>query len=109
MSCMPHAVIVPQAYARIEDHAAGHDWHCDTGDSGHMPWCRWSGSVLLTPPDQFTGGVFQFRNPTAAHLHYLAALIYRSDQEHRVTPHVGVRKVLLIFLGALGADDGERS
>jgi len=97
---MTSAAIVPQAYARVEDNRDGHPWHFDTGDSGHMPWCRWSASVLLSPPDTFYGGVFQFRHPDQFADNYLGALIYSSDEEHRVTPHEGVRKVLLIFLGS---------
>lgn len=92
--------VVPEAYARVERKADGHGWHVDTGDGGHMPWCRYSGSVLLSPPDTFTGGTFRFRNPAAEYRHYLSLLIYSSDQEHRVDPHVGDRRVLLIFLGA---------
>ena len=92
--------IVPQAYARVECKSDGHSWHVDTGDSGHMPWCRYSGSVLLSPPDTFTGGTFRFRNPAAEYRHYLSLLTYSSDQEHCVEPHEGERRVLLIFLGA---------
>ena len=97
---LARAVITPESYARVECKSDGHDWHVDTGDSKHLPWCRWSASVLLTPPDTFSGGVFWFRNPDQFVDNYLSALIYSSDQEHRVTPHEGERKVLLIFLGA---------
>ncbi len=91
------AAITDQSYCRVERNTAGHPWHVDTGDSNHMPWCRWSASVLLSPPDKFTGGVFEFRD--ASYQNYLDALIFSSDEEHRVTPHEGERKVLLIFLG----------
>jgi hypothetical protein len=94
------AVVTPESYAAVECKSDGHAWHVDTGDSNHMPWCQWSASVLLSPPDRFTGGMFQFRNPDADHKEYLGAMIYSSDQEHRVTPHEGVRKVLLVFLGS---------
>jgi len=97
---LARAVITPESYARVECKSDGHDWHFDTGDSNHMPWCRWSASVLLSPPDTFSGGIFWFRNPDQFADNYLSALIYSSDQEHRVTPHDGERKVLLIFLGA---------
>ena len=100
------AVITDQSYCRVERNLAGHNWHYDTGDMNHMPWCEYSASVLLTPPDKFEGGLFQFRNPPAEYKHYLDALIYSSDQEHRVTPHSGERKVLLIFLGS---ENGKRS
>ena len=95
------AAITPDSYARIEHKQDGHDWHVDTGDTGHMPWCAWSASVLLTPPDQFRGGVFQFTDPPEEHMaHYLDAIIYTSCERHRVLPHHGNRKVLLVFLGA---------
>lgn len=103
ISHMTDAAIVPQAYATVEDNLAGHPWHFDTGDTGHMPWCRWSASVLLSPFNSYTGGEFHFRDGPAWH-YYLDALIYSSDWEHRVMPHRGERKVLLVFLGA---KDGE--
>tara|TARA_R100000808_G_scaffold12567_1_gene31273 strand:- start:5509 stop:6000 length:492 start_codon:yes stop_codon:yes gene_type:complete len=103
---MKGAAIIPSAYARVEDNTAGHNWHYDTGDMNHMPWCQYSASVLLTPPDQFEGGLFQFRHPFEEYKHYLDALIYSSNEEHRVTPHRGERKVLLIFLGS---ENGKRS
>ena len=87
------------AYCVVESHKSGHDWHVDTGDSNHMPWCCVSASVLLTPPTQFEGGVFEFADPLEAHKHYLDLLIYTSDNVHRVTPHTGNRRVLLMFLG----------
>ena len=92
------AAITDQSYCRVERNAAGHPWHYDTGDMDHMLWCRWSASVLLSPPENFTGGVFEFRD--ASYQNYLDALIFSSDEEHRVTPHEGARAVLLIFLGA---------
>jgi hypothetical protein len=98
------AAITDQSYALIETKGDGHDWHYDTGDMNHMPWCRFSASVLLS--DNFTGGMFQFEKPFDEHRHFLSALIYSSDQLHRVTPHKGTRSVLLIFLGA--KDDQRR-
>jgi hypothetical protein len=99
------AAITPKSYCRIEGKSDGHDWHVDTGDSNHMPWCAWSASVLLTTPDRFEGGTFQFADPSEEHsAHYLDAIIYTSDERHRVLPHQGSRKVLLVFLGA---DNGE--
>ena len=99
-----NAAITDQSYATIETKVDGHDWHYDTGDSNHMPWCKYSASVLLT--DNFSGGVFQFEKPFDEHRHYLSALIYSSAQLHRVTSHKGTRSVLLIFLGA--KDDKHR-
>lgn len=99
------ADITRDSYARVESKKDGHGWHYDTGDSDHMTWCEWSASVLLTTPDSFSGGVFQFADPPEEHLaHYLDAIIYTSDELHRVLPHHGNRKVLLVFLGA---QDGE--
>ena len=96
------AAVTDESYATIEPKPEGHEWHYDTGDMNHMPWCRYSASVLLT--DNFTGGMFQFNDPFDEHRHYLSALIYSSDQLHRVTPHKGTRSVLLIFLGAKSDD-----
>lgn len=96
-----NAVVSDHSYAIIETKSDGHHWHYDTGDGNHMPWCKYSCSVLLT--NDFSGGLFQFERPFEEHLHYLSALIYSSDQLHRVTSHIGKRSVLLIFLG--GKDD----
>ena len=98
VSCMPGG-IVDQSYARVENKADGHDWHYDTGDGDHMLWCRWSASVLLSPPEDFDGGDFEIAEPRQSFKHYLDALIYPSSVLHRVTPHTGIRRVLLVFLG----------
>ena len=95
----PHASIETPAYCRVERQAEGHDWHVDTGDSDHMPWCAYSGSVLLSPPGSFRGGWFEFADPIERHRHYLDLLVYSSDNLHRVTSHQGDRRVLLMFLG----------
>lgn len=95
----PDASIEPPAYCRVEAKPDGHDWHVDTGDRGHMPWCHYSGSVLLT--DGFTGGAFEFRDPSERYRHHLSLLAYSSDNWHRVAPHEGERRVLLIFMGSL--------
>jgi len=95
----PDASIEAPAYCRVEKKADGHDWHQDTGDGDHMPWCRYSGSVLLSPPDMFSGGWFEFDAPAERHKHYLGLLVYTSDNWHRVTPHDGDRRALIIFLG----------
>ena len=95
----PHASIEPPAYCRVERHKDGHDWHVDTGDSDHMPWCAYSGSVLLSSPENFSGGWFEFADPIERHRHYLDLLGYSSDNVHRVTSHKGERRVLLMFLG----------
>jgi len=101
ISHMPKAAaIVSEAIARVEDHKPGHPWHLDTGDANQMPWCRFTASTLLSPVEDFTGGMFYFKDPPAQHKKYLASVIFDLDNEHMVDPHEGVRKVLLIFLGA---------
>jgi len=95
----PHASIEPPAYCRVECHKDGHDWHSDTGDSDHMLWCAYSGSVLLSPPETFAGGWFEFADPIERHRHYLDLLVYSSENVHRVTSHQGDRRALLMFLG----------
>mgnify|MGYP003659859060 CR=1 FL=1 len=97
----PAAGVTAQSYAVIEGKPDGHPWHVDTGDTNHMLWCALSASVLLTRPEDFTGGTFEFDEPfdqVASRHRY--ATIYTSDQVHRVLPHTGNRRVLLIFLGA---------
>ncbi len=83
------------AYCVVEANPAGHDWHTDTGNSKHMLWCNYSASILLTPPDQFEGGTFHTRDES--YTHYLDMLLYSSDVEHRVDPHTGDRRALLMF------------
>lgn len=101
MQSLYPVAVTPSSYARVEQNMSGHDWHVDTGDSDHMPWCAASASVLLTKPTEFEGGGFQFDAPFDEHAaHYCNAIIYTSDQIHRVLPHTGNRRVLLIFLGA---------
>ena len=93
----PDAAITPKSYVRVESKADGHDWHCDTGNMGHMKWCAYSGSVLLT--NDFVGGDFEFDDGTK-HRHYLDLLMFSSDERHRVLPHGGGdRMALLLFLG----------
>jgi hypothetical protein len=105
MDLYPLAAVTAQSYAVIERKPDGHPWHVDTGDTNHMPWCALSASVLLTRPEDFEGGAFQFDEPFDVHVaRYCDGIIYTSDQIHRVLPHTGNRKVLLIFLGA---DNGE--
>lgn len=97
--------ITPKSYARIEQKNDGHTWHVDTGDMGHMPWCRLSASIGLSRPDEYSGGEFQFYEPfEEIASHFCDAIIYTSAEVHRVLPHDGCRKVLLVFLGE---KDGE--
>tara|TARA_Y100000593_G_scaffold23741_1_gene47068 strand:- start:1840 stop:2289 length:450 start_codon:yes stop_codon:yes gene_type:complete len=96
---VPNISLESPSYCRVESHQDGHDWHKDTGDTNHMAWCVVSGSVLLSEPEKFTGGWFEFQNPAERYKHYLDLVTYSSDQIHRVTPHVGERLALLLFLG----------
>ena len=85
------------AYCVVERKPEGHDWHTDKGNRDHMEWCRYSASVGLSPPSDYTGGCFYTRDEP--HQHYLDMLLYSSDVEHRVDPHEGDRRVLLMFFG----------
>src|SRR5262245_19388346 len=72
------------ASAIEEQRPAGHDWHCDNcrpvgkeylpknfiekydeikWEDNHMAWCAYSASMLITPPEEFTGGHLQFFDP----------------------------------------------
>tara|TARA_R110000822_G_scaffold98351_3_gene222524 strand:+ start:557 stop:958 length:402 start_codon:yes stop_codon:yes gene_type:complete len=86
-----------EAYCRVEERKEGHPWHFDTGTNNHMLWCKWSASVLLTPPDKFTGGGFYFRD-CGPLFHHLDLVLFSGD-EHMVKRNSGGRKVLLMFLG----------
>lgn len=44
------------AYCRVEDRELGHEWHTDVGTKRHMQWCLASARVLLSHPNEFTGG-----------------------------------------------------
>ena len=47
------------SYVRVEHKPEGHPWHTDQGNKGHMSWCKYSASVLLTRPVfDFSGGGF---------------------------------------------------
>jgi hypothetical protein len=84
------------AYVVVERRNAGHKWHVDTGDAGHMPWCRYTAGVGLSPADMFSGGGFYFRDSGPLY-HYRDMIAYTADQEHMVESHTGERFVLLMF------------
>lgn len=89
------------SYVRVECQKDGHPWHIDTGDKGHMSWCRFSTRLLLDPEANFTGGGFFFEDePDNAIFGYRQLWIYNSSAEnvHRVASHEGKRRVLLMFL-----------
>ena len=88
------------SYCRVEGRREGHPWHCDTGSQGLMAWCRVSASVLLTPPDEFTGGGFYFRDaPEEPVFHYRDCLVYDDapENEHCIAANSGGRRALIMF------------
>jgi len=96
------------SYARVEKRAEGHLWHNDTGTKGHMEWCKYSASVLLVPPNRFTGGGFYFRDqPSDPVFHFCDLLVYSSGPEnvHSVARNSGERVALIMFFG--GSKDGQ--
>ncbi len=86
------------AYCVVEKSPNGHGWHTDQGNNGHMKWCTHTATMLLSNPTDFEGGEFYFYEDypikQAGDL-----LIYSSDVKHRVNPHTGDRRVLLMFFG----------
>tara|TARA_R100001369_G_C3305005_1_gene166356 strand:+ start:341 stop:775 length:435 start_codon:yes stop_codon:yes gene_type:complete len=95
------------SYARVEQRTEGHPWHQDTGTKGHMGWCKYSASVLLVPPNRFTGGGFYFRDqPNNPVFHFCDLLVYSSgpNNVHSVSRNSGERVSLIMFFG--GSKDG---
>lgn len=106
-----------KAYWTLECKAKGHDWHYDGCNldktANHMPWCQYSAVGLISPPDEFVGGEFQylgngdeedFESPKSYRDElYKSLLIYSSGAKnepllHRATPHTdGERWVILMF------------
>ena len=87
------------SYYRVERTGGKHDWHVDTGSDGHMKWCKYGISVLLSKPGQ--GGVFKYKNPSqefSQEEHYLNAIVHTSDEVHKREKANKDRTVLLIFL-----------
>ena len=103
-------------YFNIECRAKGSPWHYDgcnrDFEPNHMPWCRYSAVLLLSNPDSFKGGTYQYvdkdtteDNPKSLRDElYGSLLIYSSapDNEpllHRATPHTdGERVMFLMFM-----------
>lgn len=96
----------PPAYARVEARSEGHPWHVDTGTKGHMGWCRMSGSIVLTPPESFSGGGFYFSDSTEPIVHYRDFIVYddHPSNRHCVTRSRGDRRALIMFFR--GGDNG---
>ena len=88
------------SYIRVESNGH-HSWHFDTGGksygNGHMAWCEYGCSVLLTQGDC---GELEYRDGTKLN-HYLDLAIHSSDEEHRVTDYKGERVTLLAFVRSL--------
>jgi hypothetical protein len=92
--------LAPPSYCRIEARPAGHPWHEDTGTAGHMGWCRWSASALLTPSAMFTGGGFYFTDDPETAIHHYCDLVVYDDapsNRHCVTRSRGDRRSLIMF------------
>jgi len=91
------------SYVRVEENRRGHPWHVDRGNTGHMAWCDYSASVLLSNPDTFQGGGFYFFGDEKPTFHYCDLLLYDSNasNKHCVKPNTGGRKVLLMFFNSL--------
>jgi hypothetical protein len=106
----PLVTLDAPSYCTTEVRASGHTLHDDRGISytesstggGHMTWCRHSVTVLISPPDEFSGGEFYYDDaslhaPTPAE-QYRALCYHTSDVKHGVLPHTGRRIVLLAFM-----------
>ena len=88
------------SYINYENRAGSHEWHVDTGSSGHMAWCKYGISVLVGVPE--SGGLFKYRDPDIAYTpkeRYLSAVVHSSDQEHMREETDMKHKTILIFLG----------
>ena len=105
-------VLQKPSYWRIETRPKGHEWHFDgcklkNGEfiDNHMAWCQYGTTVLLSDPEEFTGGDIYFEingEPTKIHNHYLNGICYTAGKynnpvRHMVEPHRGNRTVLLMF------------
>ena len=92
----PRASTGGKAYCRVEADRKGKPWHVDTGTKGHMPWCCYSASVLITNPSTFHGGEFHFEGEPGI-LHYRTLVAFSTEHRHKVSANDGNRKVLLMF------------
>ena len=92
----------PESYWRVQNTPdSGIWWHKDTGSAGHMSWCTYGVSLLLT--DEF-GGRMKYRNGRVEEIVHgrekLDMYIHSSEEEHMVeAPDPGkTRTVLLLFI-----------
>ena len=87
--------ICDKSFWRVEKEPRGHDWHVDKGNRGHMKWCTVGATVLLT--DDFEGGDTHYKwGKVDREMYELIA--HTSEIQHKVDPHEGNRRVLLIFI-----------
>jgi hypothetical protein len=95
------SVLAP-SYVRVEENKSGHPWHIDQGNNGHMSWCNYSASILLTSPDKFKGGGFYFDGDKEPTFHYCDLLMYDSHAKNRhcVKRNSGGRKALIMFFAS---------
>lgn len=105
LGASPFVSLAAPSYMRVEQRPDGCPWHRDIGTgkggSGHMTWCVWSGTLLLTPPDSFEGGGLFFRDAPDVAVHHYCDLVLSDDapeNEHRVASNSGGRIALLMFL-----------
>ena len=105
-------ILSSPSYWRIETRPKGHEWHYDgckliegEFEDNHMAWCQFGTTVLLSDPDEFTGGRIFFEidgEPKEVKDHYLNGVCYTAGKlnnpmKHMVEPHEGKRTVLLMF------------
>lgn len=90
------------SYVRVEDRRQGHPWHTDRGNKGHMGWCDYSGTILLTDPKTFDGGGLYFSGDEEPSFHYRDLVFYDSDvsNRHFVASNSGGRKALIMFFAS---------
>ena len=98
------------SYFEVQTRKMGHPLHYDTGSKGHMKWCGFSTSMLLSDPKDFEGGNIWFKDEDGSNKrgvkkdeHYLSCIAYRSVEKegknkHVVNPHTGTRTVFLMFV-----------
>jgi hypothetical protein len=86
------------SYLSIEKKESSHEWHTDTGSNGHMKWCNYGLSTLLTKSSK---GLFKYKNPSKEYSqedHYLNTILHSSDEWHKREKATKGRAVLLMFL-----------
>jgi len=92
--------LTDNSYWRLQDTPeAGVWWHKDVGSHGHMSWCKFGVSVLLT---EECGGRFKYRKDgieeTINDRETFDALVHSSDWEHMVeAPDPGATRTVLLF------------